>query len=181
MQWRRYNNVLHRDVGYLIVGLTLVFGVSGLALNHVADWNPNYRQIREASQIAPLQGADRDALVADALRKLNLTEPPRNAFRPDPDTLQLFYEGRTYRIDVPTGHVIFEVIRPRPVLFELNQLHINASKGAWTVISDLYALALIMMAITGMFVLRGKNGLGRRGKWLVGAGALVPVVYWLLS
>lgn len=130
-------------------------------------------------QIAPLEGADRDALVADAMRKLALTEAPRNAFRPEPETLQLFYEGRTYAIDVPTGHVLEEEIRPRPVLFEINQLHINASKGVWTVISDLYAIALIGMAITGMFVLRGKNGLGGRGKWLVGAGALIPIAYWI--
>jgi len=179
MAWRKWNNILHRDVGYLIVGLTLVFGISGLALNHVADWNPNYRQTKVALQIAPLEGADRDALVADALRKLDLIETPRNAFRPDPDTLQLFFEGRTYLIDAPTGKVILEHTRIRPVLYEMNQLHINASKGVWTVVSDLYALALIMMAVTGMFVLRGRNSLGGRGKWLVGAGALIPIAYWL--
>ena len=130
-------------------------------------------------QIAPLAGADRDALVADALQKLQLTDTPRNAFRPDPDTLQLFFEGKTYLIDTPTGQVILEHTRARPVLYELNQLHINASKGVWTVVSDLYALALIMMAVTGMFVLRGKNSLDGRGKWLVGAGALIPLAYFL--
>lgn len=177
MKWRRWNNLLHRDVGYLIVGLTLAFGISGLALNHVADWNPNYRQSRTLLSIEPLVGDDRDALVADALRKLDLTEEPRNAFRPDPETLQIFFEGRTYLIDVPTGHVIEEAVRPRPVLYQMNQLHINASKGVWTVVSDLYAVALIFMAISGMFVLRGKPGLAGRGKWLVAAGMLVPLAY----
>ena len=32
--WRKLNNALHRDVGFLIVGLTIVYGVSGLAVNH---------------------------------------------------------------------------------------------------------------------------------------------------
>lgn len=156
-----------------------MFGVSGLALNHVADWNPNYRQSKTVLQVAPLQGTDRDALVTDAVQKLGLTGTMRNAFRPDPETLQLFYEEATYLIDVPTGQVIREETRPRPVLFELNQLHINASKGVWTVISDVYAVALIMMAVTGMFVLRGKNGLGGRGRWLVAAGAMIPIAYFL--
>jgi len=40
VQWRRWNNTLHRDVGYLVVALTLVYGISGLAINHMADWNP---------------------------------------------------------------------------------------------------------------------------------------------
>jgi hypothetical protein len=181
MKWRRLNNVLHRDVGYLIVGLTLVFGVSGLALNHAADWNPSYRQTRTVVEITPLTATDRDSLVAEARQKLGLTDPPLNAFRPDPETLQLFYEGRTYRVDSPTGKVIIEETRPRPVLFELNQMHLNASKGVWTVVSDVYAVALIMMAITGMFVLRGRVGLTGRGKWLVAIGAAIPIAYWVYT
>lgn len=179
MKWRRLNNLLHRDVGYLIVGLTIVFGISGLALNHAADWNPNYRQTRTVVQIAPLVAGDRDGMVAEALQELGITDTPLNAFRPDPDTLQLFFEGRTYRIDAPTGQAIIEETRTRPVLFELNQMHINASKGVWTVIADVYAVALIMMAVTGMFVLRGRVGLTGRGKWLVAAGALIPIGYWI--
>lgn len=181
MKWRRLNNILHRDVGYLIVGLTLVFGISGLALNHAADWNPSYRQTRTVLQIEPLAPGERDVMVAEALRKLSITQSPLNAFRPDPDTLQLFFEGKAYRIDAPTGQVIVEETRTRPVLFELNQMHINASKGVWTVVADVYAIALIMMAMTGMFVLRGRVGLGGRGKWLVATGALIPIAYWVYT
>ncbi len=181
MKWRRLNNILHRDVGYLIVGLTLVFGISGLALNHAADWNPSYRQTKTVLQIAPLAPGEREVMVAEALRKLEIAQVPLNAFRPDPETLQLFFDGRTYLIDVPSGQVIVEETRPRPVLFELNQMHLNASKGVWTVIADVYAIALIMMAMTGMFVLRGRVGLGGRGKWLVAIGALIPIAYWVFT
>ena len=48
-KWRKWNNILHRDIGYIIVGLTLVYGVSGIAVNHTADWNPNYTVEREGS------------------------------------------------------------------------------------------------------------------------------------
>jgi hypothetical protein len=30
--------------------------------------------------------------------------------------------------------------------------------------------------LTGLFVLRGKHGLGARGRWLVAAGALPPLL-----
>lgn len=179
MKWRKWNNVLHRDVGYLVVALTLVYGISGLAVNHAADWNPSYRQSKTTLKIDPLTATDRDGLVKEALPRLGITEEPRNAFRPDPDTLQIFFKDQTYLIDVPTGHVIVDQVRPRPVLFEMNQLHLNASKGVWTVVADLYAVALIFMAISGMFVLRGKTGLGGRGKWLVAIGTLIPVAYFL--
>jgi hypothetical protein len=65
------------------------------------------------------------------------------------------------------------------VLYELNQLHLNAPKGIWTYISDFFALSLIIIAITGMFVLKGKNGLVWRGIWFVGAGIAVPVAFWV--
>ena len=64
------------------------------------------------------------------------------------------------------------------MLYEFNQLHLNAPKGLWTVIADLYALALIVLGVTGMFVLRGRLGLSGRGGWLVGAGVLLPAIYW---
>lgn len=179
MKWRKWNNVLHRDVGYLVVALTLAYGISGLAVNHAADWNPSYRQTKTALKIDPVTATDRDGMVREVLSRLGLAEEPRNAFRPDPDTLQIFFAEKTYLIDLPTGQVIVDQVRPRPVLFEMNQLHLNASKGVWTVVADLYALALIFMAISGMFVLRGRTGLTGRGKWLVGVGTLIPVAYWI--
>jgi len=181
MKWRRLNTVLHRDVGYLAVGLTLVYGASGLAVNHRADWNPSYRDQRATLNIAPLTATDRDGLVREALTRLKLTDTPRNSFRPDPDTLQIFFPERTYAIDVPTGAVLVDVVRPRPVLFELNQMHLNTTKGAWTIIADIYAVALIFMAISGVFVLKGPLGIAGRGGVLTGVGLLVPLSYWLYS
>ena len=179
VNWRRVNNVLHRDIGYLSVGLTLAYGVSGLAVNHRADWNPNYAVERTTQQIAPIAAPDRDTAVAEALRQLQLTEQPRNAFRPEPETLQLFFEQRTYSIDLPTGAVVIEANRARPVLYQFNQLHLNTPKGLWTVIADIYAIALVGLAITGMFVLKGRTGIAGRGAWLVGLGILIPLLYWV--
>jgi len=179
VNWRHLNNVLHRDIGYLAVGLTIVYGVSGLAVNHKADWNPNYRMEKTVRRIAPIAATERAAIIKEARARLGLTAEPRNAFRPDPETLRLFYEHQTYSVDLPTGAVIVEVARPRPVLYEMNQLHLNTPKGIWTFVADLYAVALIVMGVTGMFVLKGRLGLGGRGKWLVTAGCVLPLLYWI--
>ena len=178
-KWRKWNTILHRDIGYLIVGLTLVYGISGIAVNHTADWNPSYRIEKRGLQIEPIVEEQREAIVRVALDRLGLTEEPQNTFRPDPETLQLFFEQETYSIDLPTGKVVVEVVRHRRVLFEFNQLHLNAPKRAWTYIADVYALALIVVAITGLFVLKGRTGITGRGAWLTAIGVLVPVLYWL--
>jgi hypothetical protein len=177
--WRKLNNALHRDVGYLIVGLTIVYGVSGLAVNHRADWNPSYRFERRALKIEPIRAAEREQIVRQARTALSLGEP-RNVFRPDADTVQLFYPGLTYSVDLPTGAVLVEGNQPRPVLHAMNQLHLNTPKGAWTWIADLYALALVFVAVTGLFVLKGRTGITGRGAWLTAAGILLPVACWLL-
>jgi uncharacterized protein len=179
VNWRHLNNVLHRDIGYLAVGLTVVYGVSGLAVNHVRDWNPSYRVQKTILIIPAIEATDRNEIVRQATASLGITQEPRNVFRPDPATLQLFFRDANYRIDLPTGSVIVERARPRPVLFEMNQLHLNAPKRAWTIVADLYAVALVMLAITGMFVLKGRMGIKGRGAWLTGAGALLPIAYWV--
>ncbi len=177
--WRRWNIVLHRDVGYLSVAMVIIYGISGLAVNHIADWNPNYALSKELRTIPPILSADKDTIIQQAVRSLALSSPPENYFRPDPETAQLFYSGTTYTIDLPTGNVIRESTPKRPVLFEMNQLHLNSVKGVWTYIADLFAVGLIFMGISGMFMLRGSNGLFGRGKWLVGIGAAIPILYWL--
>jgi uncharacterized protein len=179
VNWRRLNNVLHRDIGYLAVGLTIVYAVSGVALNHVRDWNPSYRVEKTTRTIAPIEATDREAIVAEARRALGLDQPPRNAFRPDPETLRLFYPQHTYSIDLPTGVVIVERARTRPVLFEMNQMHLNAPKRVWTLVADVYAVALVVLAITGLFVLKGRLGITGRGAWLTAIGVLLPAVYWV--
>ena len=40
--------------------------------------------------------------------------------------------------------------------------------------------ALILVAITGLFVLKGKKGITGRGAWLTGAGVLIPLVFLVM-
>lgn len=172
--------VLHRDLGYLTVGLTLVYALSGLAVNHMHHWNPTYRKATEVRQVAPFDPSlPEEALVAQARERLSLPAP-KTVHQPDADTLQLLYQGRSVTVDLPTGKAVVEGLAPRPVLYALNRLHLNAPKGAWTWIADAYAVALAFLAVSGLFLLRGKAGLMGRGKWLVAGGAMIPLLYWVL-
>ena len=178
--WRRWNAATHRDVGYVTVALTLAYAISGLAVNHIASWNPNYAKVKEVRQIQPLSRTDpTEVLVRAAQAQLKPEGKFKSAFQPDDDTLQLYYDRITYAVDLPTGKVLVEAVRPRPVLYAMNQLHLNAPKRLWTVIADLYAVALIVLAFTGLFIIKGPMGFFGRGLWLTGAGAAVPIVYWI--
>ena len=43
MKVRKLLRILHRDFGYFIVGMTLVYALSGIYLNHRHDFNPDYK------------------------------------------------------------------------------------------------------------------------------------------
>jgi len=178
--WRRWNRALHRDIGYLAAGMTVVYAISGLAINHVADWNPNYRLVRETREVGPLpKDPPEDEIARILLQRLRVTERPRVAFQPDEDTIEVIMKQGKYSADLPTGKVLFEALQPRPVLLAFNRLHINAPKQAWTWIADLYALGLLTLGLTGLFILRGPQGLGGRGAWLTATGCAIPALYWL--
>jgi hypothetical protein len=177
--WRRVNRAVHRDAGYLVAGLTLVYAISGVAVNHRADWNPNVSLAPETRRFAPLPVTDRETMTASVVTALSLPGPPRSSFRRAPERIELYYDGWSLEADVTTGVATVTRPRERPVLREANYLHLNEPKGAWTWLADAYGVLLGTLAVTGLFVLRGRNGLGGRGKWWVMAG-LVPVVAFLL-
>jgi hypothetical protein len=175
--WRRANRAVHRDAGYLVAGLTLLYAISGVAVNHRADWNPSWRIAPETRRFDPLPVTDRDTMAAALVKALALPGPPRASFRRAPERIELYYEGWTVEADVTAGVATVTRPRERPVLREANYLHLNEPKGAWTWLADGYAVLLGTLAITGLFVLRGRTGLGGRGKWLALAGLLPALAF----
>lgn len=182
MKWRKWNNIVHRDLGYLCFGLTIIYVISGVAVNHIDIWNPSYTIERVESRLQkPLPaGPAGPETIAAILAELGETGQYKNSFRPDPRTIQIFTEGNTLTIDLPSGQVLQEKVSPRPVLRQLNFLHLNHPKKLWSWFADLYAICLGILAITGLFVLKGKKGLTGRGAWLTIAGIVLPVFFlWL--
>jgi hypothetical protein len=80
-------------------------------------------------------------------------------------------------VDVRTGKGLFKKVKTRAVIYELNALHLNNIKGVWTWIADLFAVLLIVLVLTGIFMMKGNRGLLGRGKWFLGIGFAVPVVF----
>ncbi len=175
-RWRYWNNVLHRDLGYLCAFLTIVYAISGVAVNHIHDWNPNYKIEHIEREFEPFPISDKATMVNDATRLLGLPQP-RESFRPDPETVQLFYEGWSVEVHALEGLAVEERSRERIVLRDANYLHLNHPKGLWTYFADAYAVLLLLLAATGLFVLKGKKGLTGRGKWFVLAGAAIPIIF----
>ena len=68
----RWNRSLHRDLGYALAVLTVLYAVSGLAVNHIDDWNPSYAIRKGSVDVGPLDAADLDAAEARIVAALAL-------------------------------------------------------------------------------------------------------------
>ena len=178
--WRGLLRAFHRDVGNLAVGLTLVYALSGLAVNHIADWEPSFTSYQEAHELGALSGTDDEAAAA-VMARLGVSGPARDVYRAAPDDLQIVFDKRTLHVNTATGHVLDEGQKPRFFLRVANWLHLNRGKKAWSYVADAYAGGLVFLALSGIFLNPGRKGLFGRGGALVLLGAAIPVAYVLLS
>ena len=181
IKWRAFLRAMHRDLGFLAVGLTFIYALSGLAVNHIEDWDPNFKDTENTHQMAlPLPDSD-EAIVMAVAAELQIDEPPADIYRAAPNRLDVAYENRTLHIDTTTGQVVEEGRSPRFLVRVANWLHLNRGKKAWTVIADLYAITLMLLAISGVVMLRGRRGIWGRGGLFLAAGVAVPILYVVFS
>lgn len=182
MKWRRLNYILHRDIGYLCIGLTLIYAVSGIVVNHIShSFNPSYTIEHSETTIEPVSKETKPdmALVDSILQQLGEKGAFKNVALLAPGKLRIFVEGNTIDVNLSNGEVKQEKVARRPILFKVNYLHLNKAKGIWTWIADGYAVLLVVLTITGFLMIRKNSRV--RGLVLTGLGFVVPLVFLFFS
>jgi len=174
----------------LLVGLTVIYAMSGLAVNHIGDdiggseWNPSFeayeRTVPLTAELPEDPLADEQGAAEAVLHQLEISEAPQEVFGTDLD-LQILLDNRELFVDYEQATILDRGQNPRFFLRLANWLHLNRGKAAWTYVADAYAVLLLLLALSGMFMIPGKKGLLRRGWILVLLGAAVPVLYVTLS
>ena len=101
-------------------------------------------------------------------------------FRVDSATLDIFLDDASVRVDLDQSTATIERVRERRFLRAVNVLHLNEPRGLWTLTADLFAVALVLLAASGLFMMKGKYGITGRGAWLTGAGVLIPLLFLFL-
>ncbi len=172
---RKWNIIIHRDLGYFFAGMCIIYGLSGIALNHLDDWNPSYLITnKEFHYTITTEKPSKEELVS-WLKESEIEEKYKKHYTPSEGQLKIFLESGSVEVDLSTKKAILEIVKRRPIFYHMNLLHYNPGV-IWKWFSDLFGAALVTLAISGMFILRGKKGLMGRGKWLVGAGILIPLI-----
>jgi hypothetical protein len=169
--------VIHRDLGFLVIGFSLVYGISGILLNHLGEKDPAFRT-EEKSVSLPVRLTEKE-LAEEWSSKPDLPVL-KKIIRIDETHSRLMLEGGIGVYNSADGHVDYEKYTKRPFIYWINRLHYNKVKG-WNFAADFFAASLIFLAVSGLFMVKGKKGVTGLGKWYVIAGLLIPLLYVILS
>ena len=176
MNLTRSLRAIHRDLGFLAVGISLVYGISGVLLNHMNGKDPAFHT--EAKMIQLPANLSENELSDTWKAEKNLPDLKR-IIRIDETHLRLFLNGGVGVYNSANGYLDYEKYKKRVLIYWINRLHYGKVKG-WKWVADAFAVSLIVLAITGLFIVKGKKGLAGSGKWYLIIGILIPILFGLL-
>lgn len=175
-KFRRFNLEMHRDFGFFFSALIIIYSISGIALNHINEWNSDFIIKKKIIQVE--KGLTKASITDDLLMKYS-KKVDESHFKvydfPTRNQVKVYYDNATLHIRFDEATAEYESVVRRPFFYEVNSIHRNSIEG-WKWISDIFALCLIFITFTGMFIIKGKYGISGRGKWLMLAGFLLPVL-----
>jgi len=179
---RKWSRILHRDIGYFFIGTTLIYAISGIALNHMSDWNPNYsvtlKNFETDLNLKKSTSVKENVLLL--LDKVDHRKNYKKHYYPSDNRLKIFLKGgSSIVVNVNRGIGTAEYLKKRPVFFEANYLHYNPNR-IWTWFSDIFAAALILFAITSFFIVKGKKGITGRGGIYTALGIIIPILFLII-
>ena len=181
MKIRKLLRILHRDLGYFIVGMTIVYALSGIYLNHRHDFNPDYKIfITDFQAELPSKSASTTNEVKAALKFVDDAVVYKKHYINNQGQIKVFIENGEAVINPETGKGTMQYLQKRPFIFSINMLHRATLGTLWKWVSDLMAVILIFVAVSGLFLLKGKRGFNRWGWWFMVAGIVVPLVFALI-
>ncbi|QOI98391.1 MAG: PepSY-associated TM helix domain-containing protein [Flammeovirgaceae bacterium] len=171
---------VHRDIAYFYLGLIIAFAFSGIFLNHRQAWHPRrYKADSKETVVAPIpKDSVNESFITQFTRDQNIDDNLRR-FSVNGNVLRISYVNHDADIDLETGKATIIHYKITPLLGQMTILHVDTSKW-WIYYSDVFGVAMLVIAVTGMFIEKGKNSFRARGWKLALAGIVFPLIFLFL-
>lgn len=99
-------------------------------------------------------------------------------FRTERGLLRIFIQDGLIEISLEDGKGETELYRKRPLLGQMTLLHVTTD-NAWIYYSDIFGIAMLTIAITGMFISKGATSFQKRGWKIALIGIAFPLIFLL--
>ena len=179
-RWRAWLRAVHRDFGYLAIGFTVIYAVSGIAQNHIEDWGDvSYKTTERTLTIPAIPDGVPDIVAVKTVADAVSLGVPTGHTRAG-DEIHLEY-GNGTKVTAIGTNVTIQTRTRRAFIGLANWLHTAKHKKAWKYVSDAFAILLLYLAISGIFMIKGRLGLKWRGLTLIPIGFAVPILYVVIA
>jgi hypothetical protein len=172
---------LHRDLGYFYIGLIVSFAFSGLMMNHRESWHPDkYTTETKAIEVQlPEENEINEKFAEDLGKQLGIEDKLRRHMVKK-GTFKISFEKHDVEIDMKTGKGEIVSFFKTPIISQTMSLH-KSNSNFWIYYSDIFALSLITIALTGTLMIKaGKFSWKNRGWKLAVAGVVFPLLFLIL-
>ena len=171
---RKWSRILHRDIGYFFIGTTLIYAISGIALNHMSDWNPNYSvELKNFNTNLKLNNSlDIKETILLLLDDIDNRNNYKKHYYPNNNRLKIFLKGgSSIVVNIRNGKGTVEYLKKRPLFFETHSLHYNPSSIVYSKNGS---------SIKSLFMVKGKKGIFGRGGIYTILGFVIPILFLIL-
>ncbi len=157
---------LHRDIGFLLIGLTIVYCVSGLVLIYR---DRGFMRLEKKINIT-LQAnlAPNDLGKALGMRKLKIINKENGI---------LYFHGGTYNIK--NGETSAVISSYPSIIEKMNRFHMQSSGNLVHILAALYGVLLLFLAVSSFWMYRPGSRFFKRGLVLSGTGIAATMLLLL--
>lgn len=155
----RWIRILHRDIGFFVIGLTVIYCISGILLIYRdTDFLKSELQIEKTLEA----GLSENRLLQTLkLKGAKITEVDENEIR---------FSGGTYNQD--SGEVSYVTKNYSQPFKALNQLHKAPSQDSRHWFMVLYSVSLLFLALSSFWMYRPGTNYFKRGILIALAGSI---------
>lgn len=185
----------HRDIGYFVIGLTIVYAISGivlsgrglgwLALEYKFDKQieTNLTKDEIIEKIPSLYSKTflQDKLPSFLLEEGSNYEEIEMYEENEEEGMVFGAEAAMFFYKAEEGKLTYDLRTYPPIIKEFNQVHMASHQSLWFYLAILYSIALLFLAFSAIFMVEGKNGFKRRGVYFMVGGFIVVAIFIYLS
>lgn len=155
-----YMRSLHRDIGFLVVGLTIIFSISGIILIYRdTDFLKKEKQVEKT--LAPNM-QETELRRALHLRKFRILKDEKEI---------IYFPNGTYNKE--TGAVKYSAKELPAFLNKFNGLHRASSRNILHWASLVYGILLMFLAVSSFWMYKPKTKMFRRGTAIASIGIVL--------
>jgi len=179
--FKYWNRLIHRDLGYFFVGLIITFAISGIAMNHRESFDSREYTVK-TEQVKLDLPKDKKELNEAYFKSISKSITPNEfrGMRERGDNVRLYFKNAFASININTGEGEIEYVKLIPVLGHMTTLH-KSTNIWWIWFSDIFGIALLLIAISGMLIVKGKYSFKKRGWLLMSIGLIFPLIFLILN